>query len=142
MLSVFNRAARPLKSESDRPERRTVELEAADAVEGCWVAVSELSDPQWTARWIGRDGQGERITTVHPLFQGRSTWGWQGIEIPGSGRWTLVLEYDARDVRLGLVASLVSWTVAIGIFLIAVSWRRRTDRAAAVSQDESERLAV
>ena len=85
---------RPSRS---RPEEWTISVEAD---EPGWVIVSQLADPQWTARWIGLDGQGEFDGEILPAFRkpGETAGGWQRVEVPGSGRWTLRLEYDARDV--------------------------------------------
>lgn len=121
MTGVFDRA-RPLRSESDHPGSRTVELENAPLTG--WVIVTNLSDPQWTARWIGRDGQGEKPAEIRPVLRSRRgppaeglyPWGWQGIQSPGPGRWTLALDYDARDVRQGLVISAIAWIGWIGVF--------------------------
>ena len=75
-----------------------------------WVIVSQLADPQWTARWIGLDGQGELDGEILPTFRKASQpGGWQRIEVPASGRWTLRLEYDAHDVAEGAAISTVAW---------------------------------
>jgi hypothetical protein len=129
MNGILDRA-RPLSSESVRPGSRTVELE--DAPLTGWVVVTELSDPQWTARWIGRDGQGEKPAEIRPVLRSRRgppteglyPWGWQGIQTPGPGRWTLALDYDARDVRQGILISAVAWIGWIGVF----AWMRRKGR--------------
>ena len=42
------------------------------ADEPAWVIVSQLADPQWKARWIGLDDQGERSTAeILPAFRKR-----------------------------------------------------------------------
>ena len=62
-----------------------------------WVIVSQLADPQWTARWIGEDGQGNVAGKILPAFRKESQpGGWQCLAVPAPGRWTLRLEYDAR----------------------------------------------
>jgi len=123
MLRTFERAM-PLKSESTRPGSRTVEV--TNPPPTGWIVVTELSDTQWAAHWVGQEGQGERPAEIRPVFHGRYAWGWQGVKSPGPGRWTLVLDYDARDVRQGLLASAVAWALWIG-FLVgtrkAAFWR-------------------
>ena len=75
-----------------------------------WVIVSQLADPQWTARWIGLDGQGNAARQDSAgLPKGREPGGWQCFEVPAPGRWTLRLEYDARDVAEGAAISTVAW---------------------------------
>jgi hypothetical protein len=126
---LFERA-RPLESESPRPGSRTVELE--DPPPTGWVIVTELSDPQWSARWIRRDRQGEKPAEIRPVLRSRRgppaeglhPWGWQAIQSPGPGRWTLALDYDARDVRQGLLISAIAW---IG-WIVAITWIRRKPR--------------
>jgi hypothetical protein len=119
ILTVFERA-KPLKSESTRPGTRTVEVE--DAPLTGWIVVTILSDPQWKATWIGRDGQGEKPAEIRPVFHGPYAWGWMAVQAPGPGRWSLRLEYHARDVRIGLFVSFIAWVLWIGGQVVA---RRR-----------------
>ena len=74
------------------------------------MIVSQLADPQWTARWIGLDGQGEFDGEILPAFRkGSRPGGWQRVAVPAPGRWTLRLEYDARDVAEGAAISTIAW---------------------------------
>ncbi len=86
---------------------------------GAWVIVSQLADPQWQARWIGLDGQGEYDGPILPTFRkGGEPGGWQRVEVPGPGRWTLRLNYDAHDVAEGMAISIIAW---VSWILVAVS---------------------
>jgi hypothetical protein len=113
--------ARPLEAVAPRPER----LDVAVAVEGpAAVVVSQLADPQWRARWIGPDGV-ERPAAVRPVFAGPREHGWQAAVVPGPGRWSLRMEYDARDVAMG---QLVSGTSLLALIGLAVMLRGRPPR--------------
>ena len=126
MLGVFQKA-RPLATESPRPGSRSVELENAPS--SGWLIVTELSDPQWTGHWIGHDGQGEKPARIVPVFHGPYAWGWMGIQTPGPGRWSLVLDYDAADVRQGRFLSAAAWTIWLGGLALAGLGRSRSSEA-------------
>jgi hypothetical protein len=112
--------AQPLAAEMPEPEEWTIGVASEDPG---FVIVSQLADPQWTARWFGLDGQGEVAGTILPTFRTKSHQGaapvevlpmiapdgWQRIPIPASGRWTLRLEYEARDLAEGAAISSVAW---------------------------------
>ncbi|MFI5457459.1 MAG: hypothetical protein ACHRXM_18605 [Isosphaerales bacterium] len=101
------RGAQPLASTSSRPEEWTISVTAD---EPAWVIVSQLADPQWRARWVDRDGPWANEKEILPTFRKRGeAGGWQRIAVPAPGRWTLRLEYDARDVAMGLAISTVAW---------------------------------
>jgi hypothetical protein len=104
--------AEPLEVKTLRPERLEVTVEAVDRAA---VIVSQLADPQWQARWVGNGGA--KPAVIVPVFAGRGEHGWQAVELPGPGRWTLHLEYVASDVRIGLMASGLSWLAAVLIFI-------------------------
>ena len=97
--------ARPLKMERPRPDRVRLEVEAKGP--GA-VVLTQLSDPQWEARWSTSDGQTNKGATIATVFRQGTGLGWQGVMIPGPGRWILSLDYNARDVRLGLWISGVT----------------------------------
>jgi hypothetical protein len=122
MLAILD-ASKPLTVESPTPEEWNISVE----VDGLgWVIVSQLYDPQWTARWIGVDGQNALTGKILPAFCKESEpGGWQCLAAPPRGRWTLRLEYDARDVAEGAAISAVawlSWTLA-AVFTAFQSWR-------------------
>jgi hypothetical protein len=106
ILTIFD-AARPLDATSSRPEEWTISV--VDGEWG-WVVVSQLADPQWQAHWIGLDGQGEHDFPILPTFHKENEpGGWQRVKVPGPGRWTLRLNYDARDVVDGMTISIIAW---------------------------------
>jgi hypothetical protein len=123
ILRVLRNAA-PLSTESRTPEQWTIWIEAT--VPG-WVIVTQLADPNWKARWINRDDTSNTEPEIRPAFRkGVESAGWQCIDVPAAGRWTLRLEYDEHDAAIGLVISLIAWTG----WLLAVlrtsfdTWRR------------------
>ena len=118
LLGLFARAE-PLGWRSAAPGRLEIDVQGSG---GDVVVVSQLADPQWRAQWVGE----QRVSTalVLPALRGPGEGGWQAIEVPEPGRWTLRLEYDARDAREGLAVSAVSWLVLIGA--LVVSSRRRS----------------
>ncbi|WP_406700056.1 hypothetical protein V5E97_14560 [Singulisphaera sp. Ch08] len=102
------RDASPLPIERVSPTQVDVTL---DVTGPAFVVVSQLADPQWRARWIGPVG--ERDAPIRPIFMGKNDVGWQVVETPGSGRWTLRMDYVARDVRIGLIISGIAWVLGI-----------------------------
>ena len=64
ILTLFHRAE-ALEAESEQPDDWTIRVWAKDPG---WVIVSQLHDPQWTAHWIGMEGQGEREMEILPAF--------------------------------------------------------------------------
>lgn len=122
VLELFDRA-RPLKLERPSPEH--VEL-AVEVDSPGWVLITQLADPQWHARWKDEAGL-EVPAEILPTFR-RSTseGGWQRVQVPGPGRWTLHLDYQAHDVREGLAISAVAW-LAWGVAL-AITFRRQRRR--------------
>jgi hypothetical protein len=124
ILSILD-DAQPLAAETPRPEEWNIALASDDPA---WVIVSQLADPQWTARWIGLDGQGEFDGEILPAFRReRKPGGWQRVAVPASGRWTLRLEYEAPDVAEGAAISLVAWlSWMLAALSVAFStWRGR-----------------
>jgi hypothetical protein len=129
LLSLFGRAE-PLNSESPRPEEWTIPVWVRER--GC-VVVSQLHDPQWTALWIGMEGQGEYEMPILPAFQEKDEpGGWQRVEVPGEGFWMLHLEYEPRAAAEGAAISTMAWTAwwigAIALGLKSLGERFRTRR--------------
>jgi hypothetical protein len=110
VLRVLEPAKR-LPVRTVRPERLDVTVEAHGPAA---VVVTQLADPQWQARWVGYDG-GDRPAAIAPAFVRHGEHGWQAVTVPGPGRWTLQMEYIARDVQAGLIVSGVSFLVLIGL---------------------------
>jgi hypothetical protein len=107
-------SARPLTVRSERPEQLEVTVEADGPAA---VVVSQLADPQWSGRWM--EPAGEAAATIAPVFTRPDERGWQATTVPGPGRWTLRLDYQARDVRQGLMVSGLSFLIWLGAFLRA-----------------------
>ena len=125
ILNVL-RDARPLSAESRTPEECTIRIEAT---ESGWVIVSQLADPQWQARWINLEHPRMTQPDIRPAFRkaGENS-GWQCIRIPGAGRWTLGLQYEANDVAIGFLISFIAWA---GWLLVLLRTGARTWRATA-----------
>jgi hypothetical protein len=103
--------ARALTAESSQPEKWMIDVESE---EPGWVVVSQLADPQWTARWVGQDGQRQQALPIRPTFaKAGEPGGWLRVWLPGSGRWTLHLEYEAHDLAEGLAISMIALIVWI-----------------------------
>ena len=69
LLPLFDRAE-PLVPESSRPEDMTIAVQADGPG---WVIVSQLDDPQWSARWVSLEGEGEYAWEIRPAFRARAT---------------------------------------------------------------------
>jgi hypothetical protein len=132
LLDLLGRVE-PLSSESARPEEWTIPVWVR---EPGWVVISQLHDPQWKARWIGMEGQGEYDTPILPAFQDKDEpGGWQRVEVPGEGFWKLHLEYEPRAAAEGAAISTIAWTGWwIGAFALTFKalggrfWTRRVSR--------------
>jgi hypothetical protein len=112
--------AKPLSEHSSRPESLEIFVEAE---EPGVVLITQLDHPEWSGRWSGPDGE-------RPASIVRAYGGWQAVEIPGKGPWTLHLEYLGRDVWTGLKASAIAWTIGVLAFL-ASWWRAAQTKAKA-----------
>jgi hypothetical protein len=125
LLDLFDRA-RPLPAESLSSQRVDVGVKCA---EPGWVIVSQMADPQWQAGWTSESGY-DRAPAILPTFRRKeSDGGWQRVRVPGPGRWTLHLEYVARDVQQGLAISAAAW-LAWGLLLVGSAIRNNRGKAA------------
>jgi hypothetical protein len=122
ILKIIDSAG-PLESESVRPDEWSISFRADDPA---WVLISQLADPQWTARWFGLDEQGVFDGEILPAFRkGSQPGGWQRIAVPASGRWTLRLQYNADDVAEGAAISTIAWVCWIMAALsMTIGYRR------------------
>lgn len=108
------RDAAPLPVERVSPTQVKATLDVSGPA---LIVVSQLADPQWRARWVGPGG--ERDVSIQPVFGTGDDVGWQAVETPGpTGRWTLRLDYEARDVRLGLIVSAIAWGLGVLIYIL------------------------
>jgi hypothetical protein len=125
ILNILD-VAEPLAAESPRPDKWNISVRTDDPG---WVIISQLADPQWTAQWIGKDGQGVGESDILPAFpKGSQPGGWQRVEVPDAGRWTLRLEYVARDVAEGAAISTVGWLSWI-VAALSTAFRARHGRS-------------
>jgi hypothetical protein len=116
ILAVLDQAE-PLAADCSQREVRMI---AVEVTEPAWVIVSQLYDPQWSGRWVGVDGQGEFEAEIRPTFRKRGEpGGWQRVGVPGEGRWMLFLEYEPRDVMLGIAISVLAWASWVTCLLCA-----------------------
>ncbi|MDR3622016.1 MAG: hypothetical protein P4L85_21885 [Paludisphaera borealis] len=109
VLDLIDRA-RPLKTVVRSPVDWEVMV---DVDEPGWVLISQLDDPQWQARIGSVDGRSDEPANIAPAFRVKNQGGaWQRVFIDKPrARAVLRLSYDARDLRLGLGISAVSWLV-------------------------------
>lgn len=114
VVALLNEAI-PLVGFSPVPGEQAFPVEA---LEPGWVVVSQLADPQWTGRWLDDDDHVLEPAEIEPAFrQDDGAGGWQRIEVPGSGRATLVLRYEPTDVLTGLSISVVAWSCWVMLIL-------------------------
>jgi hypothetical protein len=104
------RSATPLDCRSEAPERAEVEVGAAGPGPSM-VVLSKTFDPEWRAWWSSPSVSRRPARVVKMLG------GWQGVEVPEPGRWTLHLEYSGRAVRVGLAVSSIAWSVWLVVYL-------------------------
>lgn len=107
------RNASPVVVERASPTQLEMTLETTGPAV---VVVTQLADPQWRARWIGPGGEQDAL--IEPIFGANPDIGWQSVKVPGPGRWTLRMDYDAWDVRLGLGLSVGAWAMGLLIFVL------------------------
>ena len=106
VLRVFEKAE-PLHFEAIAPDECTITVEAQ---ERGWVIISQLADPQWSARWTSLGRHRTFEDKPRPAFRRvNEPGGWQCIEVPSPGRWSLQLNYEAREIELGLGISVIAW---------------------------------
>lgn len=106
VLDLLDRA-RPLATAKRSPVDWDVHLEGIDGPG--WVVVSQLADPQWRATIA------DKAANIEPAFRvGEAGGAWQRVFIdkPTNGA-ALRLQYQADDVRLGLLVSGACWTAWI-----------------------------
>ncbi len=114
VIALLNEAI-PLVDYSPDPGRRAFLVEA---LEPGWVVVSQLADRQWAAQWLDEDDRVLEPAEILPAFrQDGGPGGWQRIEVPNSGRATLVMRYEPDDVEIGLSISAVAWSCWIMVIL-------------------------
>jgi hypothetical protein len=119
ILQLFE-SAKPLAWRAPVPERFEVELDA----EGPGIVViTQLDDPEWQGLWVG-PGAAQPAQVRRVL--GNRLAGWQGVDVPASGHWRLVLTYEGRAARRGLVLSGVAWP----LWLLAYWWFGRRKASA------------
>jgi hypothetical protein len=87
--------ARPLPWRAVRPDDVTIEFDATKAGS---VVVSQLDYPRWRATLNG-----------HPVPIARTFDGWQGVDVPGLGHWSLRLVYDTRRDQACIAVSGLAW---------------------------------
>jgi hypothetical protein len=125
LLALFDRAV-PLRENRSAEMLLSVEIEAE---EPGWVIISQLADPQWQARWADEAGE-ELPARILPTFLRKpSDGGWQRVELPGPGRWTLHIEYIAKDVRDGLAISALAWALWCPAAVLAAIRSLRREKA-------------
>jgi hypothetical protein len=117
--------AEPLHFEATTPDECTITVEAE--ARG-WVIITQLADPQWSARWANLGRHRTFDDKLRPAFRkANEPGGWQCIEVPAPGRWALRLNYEAREVELGLGISTIAWAGwLIAVVRMSVKYRRRT----------------
>lgn len=105
--------ARPIKANSPAPER----VEISISVNGPgFVVLSQLDYPEWRATLTGPDGP--QTVPIRRVFGRKGGGAWQAVEIPSTGSWSLRLDYDGRDVLLGLMISALAWPLVV----LAFAW--------------------
>jgi hypothetical protein len=117
MIDRF-RLASPLPYRSVNPENAEVDVRVVDP-NPLMVVVSRTYDPEWQAVWTSESGETRPGQVVKVLG------GWQGVAIPGPGRWTLKLEYPGKAVWMGLAIGSTAWSFWLMGYLGAMMGKRR-----------------
>ena len=92
-------SARPVSVYASRPEDLTIAVEAGRS--GA-VVLPRLWYPRWRAVLAGPSG--EQAAEVVRVFGG-----WQAIEVPSAGSWTIRIWYDTTRDRIALGVSGLAW---------------------------------
>jgi len=110
--------AEPLTCLASDPEHLEVILTAKGADT---ALVSVLFDTEWRGRWVDPWGNEQPATLCRVFARPPSApGGWIAATAPGSGIWTLRLDYRGRDVQVGLGVSALAWLAWLGL-----GWRLR-----------------
>ncbi len=125
------RSASPVPERSISPEQTEVDVTVADPVPSM-VVLSKTFDPEWQAWWSNSSGATRSAEVVKVLG------GWQGVEVPGPGRWTLHLDYPGRAVWVGLTVASTAWSLWMVGYLRA--WSRPTSRRPTRTEDEESEI--
>jgi hypothetical protein len=88
------------------------------------VIFSQLDDPEWRA--VLRGPAGAESVPIRRVFAsgGPEQGGWQGVRVPGPGRWTVELVYRGRAAMSGLAVSAVAWVAWLVAYWSLVPRRR------------------
>ncbi len=106
ILGILVRA-KPISTEALAPDEIKITVESQ---ERGTVIISQLFDPQWTARWESQDERLAFPDNLRPAFRrANEQGGWQCVDIPAPGHWILRLDYEAQDAMIGIGLSLIAW---------------------------------
>jgi hypothetical protein len=124
VLRVIEKAE-PQRFEAKAPDECTITVEAQTRG---WVIITQLNDPQWSARWTSLGRHRTFDDKLRPAFRrANEPGGWQCIEVPAPGRWALRLNYEARELELGLGISVLAWASwLIAVVRTSIANRRNT----------------
>ena len=99
-----------------RPVPEQIVIQDTSKVKELWV-IAQWADPSWKAQLL--NDQGQQISAKLIAMEG----GWQGVNIPESGEWTLKLNYQPASATWGLRISGISGIIFMGALISTL--RRR-----------------
>ena len=103
--------AKPLEVTRDNPE--TVQFKATTTGPELWL-ISQWAAPGWQAILNEANGPSTSARII-PMAGG-----WQGVEVPAAGTWTLGLRYIPSAYPVGFWISLTAWAVVLAAGILTI----------------------
>ena len=100
-----------------RPVPEQIVIQDTSKVKELWV-IAQWADPSWKAQLL--NDQGQQISAKLIAMEG----GWQGVNIPESGEWTLKLNYQPASATWGLRISGISGIIFMGALISTLRLRQ------------------
>ena len=100
-----------------RPVPEQIVIQDTSKGKELWV-IAQWADPSWKAQLL--NDQGQQISAKLIALEG----GWQGVNIPESGEWTLKLNYMPASATWGLRISGISGIIFMGALISTLRSRQ------------------
>jgi hypothetical protein len=100
-----------------RPVPEQIVIQDSSKGNELWM-IAQWADPSWKAQLL--NDQGQQISAKLIAMEG----GWQGVNVPESGEWTLKLNYQPASATWGLRISGISGIIFMGALISTLRSRQ------------------